>query len=240
VSSLRPLTSTKSLTARVRESLRDAIVRRDLAPGELYSVQKLADLFGVSRTPVREALLELAELELVRFERNRGVRIIQASPKDLLEIFRIRLLLEVPATHHATSLMSDKELAQLQSSLEQMATAAATEQDEALFMNHDRRFHVIILEATKNDRLVAYVEGLRDIVLTRGSSTLRSSRSFQDIVDEHEAILRKIEARDACAASSAMHAHIERTGTLLIEQVGGDPSELIEGWSKLNAVAGTV
>jgi DNA-binding GntR family transcriptional regulator len=199
VSSLRPLTSTKSLTSRVRESLRDAIVRRDLAPGELYSVQKLADLFGVSRTPVREALLELAELELVRFERNRGVRIIQASPKDLLEIFRIRLLLEVPATHHATSLMSDKQLARLRSSHEQMAVAAATEQDEALFMSLDRRFHVIILEATQNDRLVAYVESLRDIVLTRGSSTLGSSRSFQEIVDEHETILGKIEARDARA-----------------------------------------
>jgi DNA-binding GntR family transcriptional regulator len=230
VNSIRPLASSESLTSRVRASLRDAIVRRDLAPGELYSVQKLADLFGVSRTPVREALLELAELELVRFERNRGVRIIQASAKDLLEIFRIRLLLEVPATRNATPMLNEQQVAALRETLDRMADAATSEGDEAIFMSHDRRFHTIILEAAQNERLVAYVESLRDIVLTRGSSTLRGSRSFQDIVDEHETIMRRITARDAEGAAAAMRTHIITTGRLLIEQVGGDASGLQEAW----------
>src|SRR5919109_1592521 len=90
-----------SLNDQVVEAVRAAIHSGDLAPGELYSAYQIADRLGVSRSPVREALLRLAETGLVRMERNRGFRIVAPAAHDIAEIFAVRLLLEVPASGQA-------------------------------------------------------------------------------------------------------------------------------------------
>jgi DNA-binding GntR family transcriptional regulator len=100
--SLQSLTLDHStLAARAHDAIRAAIVDGRLAAGERYSVARLAERFGVSRTPVREALLLLERQGVVRFERNRGVRVLETSVHDLEEVFTLRLLLEVPATYRA-------------------------------------------------------------------------------------------------------------------------------------------
>ena len=104
--SLQEIKAESSLTARVRESIRQAIIDGSLEPGSLHSVQSLADIFKVSRTPVREALIDLAGADMVEFERNRGVRILETSVHDLEEILVLRILLEVPATHRAAGRMT--------------------------------------------------------------------------------------------------------------------------------------
>ena len=99
---LESLTGDRStLTTRALEALRAAIVDGRLVAGERYSVAQLAERFGVSRTPVREALLVLERQGVVRFERNRGVRVLETTAHDLEEVFALRLLLEVPATRRA-------------------------------------------------------------------------------------------------------------------------------------------
>src|SRR5918996_737867 len=90
---LRPIQARPSRTREVLDILLPAIVKGELAAGSLHSVAELADSLGVSRTPVREALIELASRGMVRFERNRGVRVLQTSIRDIEEIFEIRLLL---------------------------------------------------------------------------------------------------------------------------------------------------
>lgn len=223
---IQPLKSEASLTARIRGSLRDAIVAGDLKPGTLYSVQTLAEQFEVSRTPVREALIDLAGLDMVRFERNRGVRIVEASPRDLVDIFNLRILLEVPATHRAVTQITDRGVAALRSELTAMEAAEDVD-DEVTLMRHDRAFHLIILEASGNRRLSAYIDHLRDVVLTRGVSTVGRSRALEDIVLEHQEICAHIERRDADAAAQAMRTHLDHTGHLLVGQEGG--GSLVEG-----------
>ena len=113
--SLQSLTLDHStLAARAHDAIRAAIVDGRLAAGERYSVARLAERFGVSRTPVREALLLLERQGVVRFERNRGVRVLETSVHDLEEVFTLRLLLEVPATYRACALLTDDDLAALQ------------------------------------------------------------------------------------------------------------------------------
>jgi DNA-binding GntR family transcriptional regulator len=97
------LAQTASVNTRVLSSLRAAVITGELAPGSLYSVQTLADQLGVSRTPVREALIKLAQQGMVRFERNRGVRVLLTSLHDLEEVFALRLLLEPPAVQRAVT-----------------------------------------------------------------------------------------------------------------------------------------
>ncbi len=229
---LREIKAESSLTARVRESIREAIIEGDLEPGSLHSVKSLADIFKVSRTPVREALIDLAGADMVEFERNRGVRILETSVHDLEEILVMRILLEVPATHRAAGRIDEEGLDALRQELDAMAEAAANA-DEATMMQHDRRFHELINAASGNSRLTEYVDSLRDLILTRGVSTADNTRSLPEIVAEHEGIIAALAAGDADAAAAEMKRHLVNTASLLLEQEGGRSSTLSLGWEDL-------
>jgi DNA-binding GntR family transcriptional regulator len=209
-----------SLTSQVLVALRAAILNEELPPGSLHSVHTLAAQLGVSRTPVREALITLAEQGMVRFERNRGFRILQTTLHDLEEVFQLRLLLEVPATYRAVQLMDPADRQQLRQQYAAMERAAASGDEQRLW-DRDRRFHEILLAASGNQRLIRYVDGLRDTVLMRGASTAGRSRTLHDIVVEHQAILERVEAGDAAGAAAAMRAHLEHTARLLVAQEAG-------------------
>jgi DNA-binding GntR family transcriptional regulator len=206
-----------TLTTRALEALRAAIVDGRLEAGERYSVAQLAERFGVSRTPVREALLVLERQGVVRFERNRGVRVLETTAHDLEEVFELRLLLEVPATRRACELLSADDLAALDHELAAMS-ALAREGDEGAFMAHDKAFHEVILRASGNRRLTTIVSQLRDHVRFRGASTVGRSRDLDAIRSEHVAILEALHARDPRAAADAMRAHLLETGRLLLAQ----------------------
>ena len=230
---LAEIKADRSITDQARESILGAIVEGRLQPGSLHSVQTLATAFGVSRTPVREALIDLSGQGVVKFERNRGVRILQTSVHDLEEIVALRLLLEVPATHRAVENAGPELVAALKAELAAMEAAAGAD-DEMTMMRHDRRFHELINEASGNSRLAAYVDSLRDLVLTRGVSTVGRSRQLPEIVAEHTAVIGAIEAGDAAAAAAAMKEHLVNTGRLLLVQESGglDPNL---GWADLVA-----
>jgi DNA-binding GntR family transcriptional regulator len=209
-----------SVNAQVLASLRTAVITGELAPGSLYSVQTLATQLGVSRTPVREALIKLAQQGMVRFERNRGVRVLLTSLHDLEEVFALRLLLEPPAVQRAVARLDPTQHRELRRTFAQMEKAAKAD-DEYTMFEHDRRFHRALLDASGNSRLARFVDGLRDMVLRRGVSTARESRSLDDIVAEHRVILDLVESGDAEGAAAAMRAHIHHTAELLIAQEAG-------------------
>lgn len=223
---LDPLAADRvTLAGRALAGLRAAIVDGRLEAGERYSVAALADRLGVSRTPVREALLVLERQGLVRFERNKGVRILAPSAADLEEVFVLRLLLEVPATRQAAARLTDEDLDALDRELSAMADEARRGA-EGPFMAHDQRFHEIVLDAAGNTRLTAQVDQLRDHVRLRGASTVGTSRDLEAIHAEHVAIRDALRARDADAAGAAMRAHLLSTGTLLVAQEGGSTPHL--------------
>ena len=230
--SLREIKAESSLTARVRESIREAIIDGSLEPGSLHSVKSLADIFKVSRTPVREALIDLAGAHMVQFERNLGVRILETSVHDLEEILVLRILLEVPATHRAAERIDADGLSALRQELDAMVEAAENG-DEPTMMQHDRRFHELINTASGNSRLTEYVDSLRDLILTRGVSTVDSTRSLPEIVAEHEGILAALASGDADAAATAMKQHLVNTASLLLQQEGGRSTSLSLGWEGL-------
>jgi DNA-binding GntR family transcriptional regulator len=226
VIALDPLAGARvTLAGQALAGLRAAIVDGRLEAGERYSVAALADRLGVSRTPVREALLVLERQGLVRFERNKGVRVLAPSAGDLEEVFALRLLLEVPATRRACARLTGAELDALDGELDAMAAAAAAGA-EGPFMAHDQRFHEIVLDAAGNRRLAVQVDQLRDQVRLRGASTVGRSRDLEAIHAEHVAIRDALRARDAAAAGAAMRAHLVATGTLLVAQEGGGPPVL--------------
>ncbi|MFI9571046.1 GntR family transcriptional regulator [Microbispora rosea] len=218
---VRAVAGTSSLTEQVIEAVREAIHSGELRPGELYSVYRLAEQLNVSRTPVREAMLRLAEGGLVRFERSRGFRVLRRDPREIAEVFHLRLLLEVPATSRAARHAGPGLARALREELEAMRAAAA-DHDEPRFMRHDRAFHDAILAAGANRRLAEVVAGLRDATVTLGASTVDRSRSLADVAAEHEPILAAVLGGDPDAAAAAMRAHVAHTGELLVAQAAGE------------------
>jgi DNA-binding GntR family transcriptional regulator len=217
-----------SLTDQVMAALRSGVDDGTLVPGRLYSAYQLADDLGVSRSPVREALLKLAEAGMVRLERNKGFRIVLPGAREIAEIFHLRLMLEVPAVERAADVATTKLVRQLRAELTAMR-AAARGHDEPEFMRHDRRFHELLLEAAGNHRLTQLVNHLRDVTRLLGASTVDRSRSLSDIAAEHRPILDAVAAGDPARAAHEMRAHLEHTGRLLVAQAGPDDAEDLWG-----------
>ena len=191
MSALDPIAAPQTLASHARAAVLKAIGDGRLEPGSLHSVAQLATQLGVSRTPVREALLMLEREGRVRFERNRGVRITAPTAHDIVEVFELRVLLEVPAAAKACGVVDTGALR------------------AALDAGDGARFHEQILLAAGNRRLAAIVAGLREVLTGPGA------RDAEEVAAEHRAILDALEAADADRAAAAMRYHLRRTAELL-------------------------
>src|SRR3954467_15798109 len=181
-----------SLREQAQQVIRASILAGELAAGEIYSASTLAERLGVSPTPVREAMLELANGGLVEAVRNRGVRILTADEDDLDEISQLRLMLEVPSMRIVAERASDDELRALRDTVEQIE-ATATAADVAGFLLADRAFHLGMLELTGNRRLVRLVAQLRDQTRIAGIIPLAREGNLAKSAAEHRAILAPLE-----------------------------------------------
>lgn len=203
------------------EQIRSDITSGRLEPGTLVSAVQLAERIGVSRTPIRDALLQLERAGMVRIEKNRGATILATTLDDLLEVFQIRLMLEVPAAGHAARVRSDEQMAGIRECLEAMNEA--TEDPERLLVL-DRDLHIAIAEASGGRRLAGILTDLRNLVLTRGVGTTSTARTGRELVDDHIGLVDAIERRDVGEAEAEMRRHIKHTARLLIAQeAAGDP-----------------
>lgn len=191
-------------------SLRASILGGELKAGQVYSAQALSERLGVSATPVREALLDLANAGLVEAIRNRGYRIVTVDDADLDEISEVRDMLEAPAMRLVAERASDEELASVEATLADLE-AAAREGDVARFLLVDRDFHLSLLSFSGNGRLVREVQQLRDQTRLVGISGLAAKGKLDQSAAEHRPILEALQRRDADAAEALMHSHIHHT-----------------------------
>jgi DNA-binding GntR family transcriptional regulator len=219
---LSPIGHQRGLSAQAREELRGAIVEGRLAAGSLTSVRALSEALGISRTPVREALVDLAQEGLIAFERSRGVRINDSKGHDILEIFQLRRMVEIPAMQEAVLRFTIRDTRALG---RELAAMRANLQDERAFMHHDRAFHRVPLEVLGNARMIAIVDSLRDQTRVRGLSTVGRTRDLKAIVAEHQAIYDAARVGWAEQAAQAMERHLLITEELLRKQIEAERPE---------------
>lgn len=224
------MTTRPTATDRVFALLRERIVGGDLAAGSQHSIYRLSEQLDVSRTPVREAVLRLADLGLVEIERNRGVRIRGVTVADVREVFELRLLLEVPAAA-AAARRADSELRAALTANVAATRRHADAGSEADFSRVDRDFHALVASASRNPRLEAEVARLRDSIQARGVSTFGRSRPLAEVVAEHAPVAEAIGAAEPEAAAARMADHLRHTGTLLMGQVASAGEEVDPGWA---------
>ncbi|WP_432990609.1 GntR family transcriptional regulator [Dactylosporangium sp. CA-233914] len=208
------------MTDRATSELRSAILRGEFEPGTLHAVHTVAERLGVSRTPVREAVIRLAGEGLVRVQRNKGFVVLGHSPDDLCEIFSLRLLLEVPATRVAAAIATAEDIAALEADIQRMREAMDAG-DAERFLREDRQFHRTLLTISGNERLAEFVDSLRNVVLSSGVSTANRTESIEEILDPHLDLLRLVAAHQPEEAASSMRQHLVQTGEKLLGQEFG-------------------
>jgi DNA-binding GntR family transcriptional regulator len=198
-----------------RVTLRDEASRRLrsdisaglLQPATLYPIAEVAARLGVSITPVREALLELARDGLIEVVRNRGFRVREITDRDLAEIVEVRLLLEVPAVRKLAGAIGPDDLARLRATAK-ATVDAARRGDLSAYMQGDKEFHLDLLGLTGNARLVAVVSRLRDETRLYGLGRLAGSKALVDTTREHLQLLDALENGDADGAEQVLREHL--------------------------------
>lgn len=206
--------STRLTVLRKRESLREAaanalraaVVSGEMEPGRVYSVPALSTRFGVSATPVREAMLDLVREGMVTSVPNKGFRVTEVSESDLDCITELRLLIEPPTIRRVAPLIPAADLPQLRRLAGEIVDSAARG-DLVGYTEADRRFHLALLAYSDNPRLVETIATLRSQTRLLGLAALSESE-LADSAAEHLALMDLIEARDAAGAFELMRRHI--------------------------------
>ncbi|OUS95789.1 GntR family transcriptional regulator [Rhodococcus sp. NCIMB 12038] len=199
-------------------AVRAAIDDGRMKPGVKYSVYQLAEGLGISRTPVRDALLRLEEVGLIKFEARQGFRILLPQPKEIAEIFAVRLALELPAVRKAATAPDPAALSDALLHQQRLMRDAAAIGNEHEFAHHDLGLHDLILDAADNSRARAIVKTLRETTRLLGANTADKTRTLTDIDDEHTPVIDAIIAGQPDEAEAAMRKHLENTGRLLVAQ----------------------
>jgi DNA-binding GntR family transcriptional regulator len=201
--------ATASLTPRalyqeVAELLRQRIFSRELTPGSWIDELKLAEEYGISRTPLREALKVLATEGLVTMKLRRGAYVTEVSERDLTDVYHLLALLESDAAGVVASQASDAQLKDLQVLHRELEKSANNREK---FFQINERFHMRLLEIADNRWRDQMVTDLRKVMkLNRHNSLLKSGR-IQESLAEHQDIMNALLARDVKASAQAMQTH---------------------------------
>ncbi len=194
----------RALYEEVAEQLRQRIFRRELEPGSWIDELKIAEEFGISRTPLREALKVLAAEGLVTMKVRRGAYVTEMSEKDLRDVYHLLSLLE----SDAAGVVAERATPEQQQTLKELHVeleAAVAEREKFFAINE--RFHMLVLEMADNRWRSQMVADLRKVMkLNRHNSLFKQGR-IKDSLAEHRAILDAMLARDATRTMQAMQTH---------------------------------
>ncbi|MFG2140144.1 GntR family transcriptional regulator [Streptomyces sp. NPDC048650] len=218
------ITARERLRDQVAHALRAALISGELRPGEVYSAPGLAEDFGVSATPVREAMLDLAREGLVEPLRNKGFRITEVNERDLDQYTEIRLLIEVPMIGRITRSADRADLEALRPIAEGIVRAAR-EHDLIGYLDADRQFHLTLLALGGNDRLVETVGDLRKRSRLYGLTGLDERDQLVPSAEEHLELLDLMVAGDVRGAEECMTRHLGHVRSLWAEGEESIPAE---------------
>ncbi|MEY4420020.1 MAG: hypothetical protein RLZZ498_616 [Pseudomonadota bacterium] len=194
----------RALYEEVAELLRQRIFASELEPGSWIDELRLAEEYGISRTPLREALKVLAAEGLVTMKVRRGAYVTEVNEKDQRDVYHLLALLESDAAGVVATEATETELQELQALHQDLIDAAS---DREKFFQINERFHMRLLEIANNRWRNQMVDDLRKVMkLNRHNSLFKSGR-LKESLKEHQAIMDALLARDAAATVKCMKAH---------------------------------
>jgi DNA-binding GntR family transcriptional regulator len=196
----------RALYEQVAEQLRSRILAHTLAPGSWIDEQALTAEYGISRTPLREALKVLAAEGLVTMKLRRGAYVTEVSARDLAEVFHLLALLESDAARIAARKATPAEMAELLAIHDELENVL---DDRERFFAANERFHMRLLEIADNRWRIQMVADLRKVMkLNRAQSLLKQGR-LEASLKEHRQIMAALKARNAERVQVLMQQHLE-------------------------------
>jgi DNA-binding GntR family transcriptional regulator len=196
----------KALYEEVAELLRQRIFSNELAPGSWIDELRLAEAYGISRTPLREALKVLATEGLVTMKVRRGAYVTEVSDKDQSDVYHLLSLLESDATGVVAQQASDTELAELVQIHQELHAA---KDNTERFFEINEQFHMRLLEMANNRWRTQLVLDLRKVMkLNRHNSLFKNGR-IEESLQEHQDIMDALLAHDAALSQQRMQTHFK-------------------------------
>ena len=204
----------------VFRTLRQAILRGELKPGERLMEIRLANQLGVSRTPIREAIRMLELDGLVIMVPRKGAQVAQITEKDLNDVLEVRLGLEELAVKLACERITEEELRSLYQASRSFEKLLETETDDLQELAQaDVAFHDVIYQATNNERLIQLLNNLREQMYRYRIEYLKDVKSRRSLVEEHDALYERMKKRDLTGAQKMIREHIERQQESIMQTV---------------------
>ncbi len=202
----------------VFNTLREAILCGKLSPGERLMEIKLAELLGVSRTPVREAIRKLELEGLVVMTPRKGAQVAKITKEDLVDVLEVRKVLESLAVELACELITSEDINNLRSNLEEFKVAIANG-DLTQMAKKDESFHDIIYSITGNKRLVQILNNLREQMYRYRLEYIKEESKRHSLITEHIEFINALERRDKLAAKNAVSTHIYNQKQTILEAI---------------------
>ena len=200
-------------------TLRRAILTGAFSPGDRLMEIHLAEHFGVSRTPVREAIHMLERDGLVVIRPAKGATVAGISTDGMQDVLEIRRTLDISCARLACLRMSSEELTNLQKACDDFEKAVSSVSDITNIASCDIAFHNIIIEATRNKRLIEMMRDLSAEMYRYRFEYLKDTAKYPTLIAEHKAICNAIGARDEEAAEAASGIHIDNQELAIMRHI---------------------
>ena len=213
---LETIKQPESLAKMAYDAIRQAILSGQWQPGELYNEKSIAADLGISRTPVREALLELASQDLILFMPRRGLMLKRFNRKDVDEIFELRTAIELASVEKIAGTVPVPDLLMIEESILNQKKAFS-KKDYPSFMEADRLFHTGLSELTGNRRMISIMKNVRDIVHLMGLKALSLEGRASKVIEEHQTIFDAIKNGDVQKARETMADHLDQSREAVID-----------------------
>lgn len=192
----------------VFKTLRQAILKGELEPGERLMEIQLADRLGVSRTPIREAIRKLELEGLVLMIPRKGAEVAKISEKSLRDVLEIRRALDALAIELCIERMTEDDIKALAEAQEEFRKSVEGN-DAMVIAESDERFHDVIYNSTNNPRLVQMLNNLREQMYRYRLEYIKDAEKRQILVSEHDWILKAISERNVTEAKTAIRQHVD-------------------------------
>jgi len=199
----------RALYEEVAELLREKIFNHQLAAGAWIDELKIAAEYGISRTPLREALKVLATEGLVTMKVRRGAYVTEVNDKDLSDVFHLMALLEADAARTVAQTATDQQLKELGTLHQQLEKSTKDRKDHIRFFTLNEAFHTKLLEVANNRWAGQMVADLRKVMKLNRAESLTKPGRIAESLAEHAVLMAALKKRDATAAHAAMQAHID-------------------------------
>ena len=192
----------------VFNTLRQAILKGELKPGERLMEIQLANKLGVSRTPIREAIRKLELEGLVLMIPRKGAEVAEITEKNMLDVLEVRKALEELAAHLACERITEEGLAELKAAAKEFEQVLKTD-DVTKIAEADVKFHDVLYLSTDNQRLITLLNNLREQMYRFRVEYLKKEEFHPLLLEEHKKIIEAIESHDQDRANSIIDLHID-------------------------------